>query len=284
MTFGPGERALSDWLERNARLAWLACDGPWLVEEQLIRSVSLPLNLDQNRHHGFHSELSQKRRAVKARARELPVSLGNSPELILRPASLEKASNLRGATVYLPNIGYMNWAMSDRKLVVKEKLRGCGYGSLMALCLTAIVIIGLWPRDRSLRTGGKSGSNPTAPSTALPKPTPERAPAAKHTQTPEDKPEEAYWPSKVTASDEIVLNRITQYGAISVRRAPGSVVNVLNLESDLLQVESDGFSGEVKVDKTDFWEQAIETRNLAMERLKRDEELKKAREEKETTE
>ena len=73
MTFGAGERVLSDWLERNARVAWLACDEPWRIEEHMIRSVSLPLNLDQNRHHGFHSELSERRRAAKARARELPV-------------------------------------------------------------------------------------------------------------------------------------------------------------------------------------------------------------------
>lgn len=73
MTFGAGERILSDWLERNARVAWLACDEPWRIEAHMIRSVSLPLNLDQNRHHGFHSELAERRRAAKARARELPV-------------------------------------------------------------------------------------------------------------------------------------------------------------------------------------------------------------------
>ena len=33
MTFGAGERVLSDWLERNARVAWLACDEPWRIEE-----------------------------------------------------------------------------------------------------------------------------------------------------------------------------------------------------------------------------------------------------------
>jgi len=47
--------------------------GPWRVEEELIRSVSLPLNLDQNRHHNFHAALSAMRRAAKMRARELPV-------------------------------------------------------------------------------------------------------------------------------------------------------------------------------------------------------------------
>jgi hypothetical protein len=63
MTFGAGERALNDWLERSARVAWLACDEPWRIEEHTIRSVSLPLNLDQNRHHNFHSYLSEIRRA-----------------------------------------------------------------------------------------------------------------------------------------------------------------------------------------------------------------------------
>ena len=73
MTFGAGERLLNDWLTRNARVVWLTCDEPCRVEEELIRSVSLPLNLDQNRHHGFHAELTEKRRAAKAMARELPV-------------------------------------------------------------------------------------------------------------------------------------------------------------------------------------------------------------------
>jgi hypothetical protein len=73
MTFGAGELVLSDWLERNARVAWLACDEPWRIEEHLIRSFSLPLNLDQNRDHKFHWELSEKRHVAKARARELPV-------------------------------------------------------------------------------------------------------------------------------------------------------------------------------------------------------------------
>jgi hypothetical protein len=73
MTFGAGERVLSDWLERNARVAWLACDEPWRIEEQMIHSVSLPLNLDQNRHHGFRSDLSGVRFAAKARAREMPI-------------------------------------------------------------------------------------------------------------------------------------------------------------------------------------------------------------------
>ena len=73
MPFGSGEQALSDWLDRNARVAWLPCTEPWVIEEYLIRSVSLPLNLDQNRHHYFHSELSQRRHITRLRARELSI-------------------------------------------------------------------------------------------------------------------------------------------------------------------------------------------------------------------
>jgi GIY-YIG catalytic domain len=47
MTFGAGERALTAWLERNARVAWLASAEPW-PEEHLIPNFSLPLNLEQS--------------------------------------------------------------------------------------------------------------------------------------------------------------------------------------------------------------------------------------------
>jgi GIY-YIG catalytic domain-containing protein len=74
MTFGEGERVLNDWLGQRARIAWLVCDEPWKTEQYLIRTVSFPLNLDQNRDHLFHSELSGIRRKAKARARELPIA------------------------------------------------------------------------------------------------------------------------------------------------------------------------------------------------------------------
>jgi len=73
MTFSTGEVRISEWMEENAKVAWLVCDEPWKLEEELISTVDLPLNLDQNRHHAFHSVLSQIRREAKMRARELPV-------------------------------------------------------------------------------------------------------------------------------------------------------------------------------------------------------------------
>lgn len=74
MTFGyAGEKLLSDWMDKNAYINWGLCSAPWIMEKELIRDLSLPLNLDQNRHHCFHQVLSEKRKVAKARARELPV-------------------------------------------------------------------------------------------------------------------------------------------------------------------------------------------------------------------
>src|SRR3954454_15651250 len=80
MTFSTGEARLSEWMHRTARVACHVCEEPWKLEEQLIATVDLPLNLDQNRRHGFHPELSQIRREAKARARD-----NLSPIRMLRP-------------------------------------------------------------------------------------------------------------------------------------------------------------------------------------------------------
>jgi hypothetical protein len=72
-TFADGEERLSGWMAQNALVTWRPAPAPWLLEEQLIGSVSLPLNLDQNRQHAFHARLSALRREAKARADALPV-------------------------------------------------------------------------------------------------------------------------------------------------------------------------------------------------------------------
>jgi GIY-YIG catalytic domain len=73
MTFGPGEAVLSEWMGRNALVAFHVCERPWQLEAELLRTVSLPLNLDQNRNHAFHSTLTQMRGAAKERSRNLAV-------------------------------------------------------------------------------------------------------------------------------------------------------------------------------------------------------------------
>ena len=72
-TFGPAEAKLSDWMRRNARVVWTVRDEPWLLEDELIRELSLPLNLQGNQAHPFHPELTHIRSEAKARARRLAV-------------------------------------------------------------------------------------------------------------------------------------------------------------------------------------------------------------------
>ena len=72
-TFADGEERLSDWMAQNALATWLPTAEPWLLEERLIATVSLPLNLDQIRHHAFHARLSALRKEAKARANASPV-------------------------------------------------------------------------------------------------------------------------------------------------------------------------------------------------------------------
>ena len=63
ITFSTGEQRLSEWLAENARVVWTVCDQPWQLEEELLAALDLPINLDQNKNHAFHNELSELRRA-----------------------------------------------------------------------------------------------------------------------------------------------------------------------------------------------------------------------------
>src|SRR5581483_9469015 len=47
MTFAQGEHTLDTWLDQNAFVTWLHNPQPWLLEEELIHTLSLPLNIDQ---------------------------------------------------------------------------------------------------------------------------------------------------------------------------------------------------------------------------------------------
>jgi hypothetical protein len=72
-TFADKEVLLSAWMDRNALVAWYPTSTPWDLEEELIKSVSLPLNLSQNRRHAFHQTLAEARRNARYRADDLPV-------------------------------------------------------------------------------------------------------------------------------------------------------------------------------------------------------------------
>lgn len=73
LTFDDGEVRLSQWLADNARVCWVTTSTPWDTEEHLIETVDLPLNLDQNRHHPFHTVLSDLRSQARGQARTHPI-------------------------------------------------------------------------------------------------------------------------------------------------------------------------------------------------------------------
>ena len=74
MTFGiAGEAHLSEWMHKHVRVCWFPASQPWFVESEAIGRLDLPLNLDQNRSHPFHSTLTRLRADARARARAQPV-------------------------------------------------------------------------------------------------------------------------------------------------------------------------------------------------------------------
>jgi hypothetical protein len=72
-TFADGEEDLSEWMDKSAYVCWLPSEDPWRLEERLISSLSLPLNLRGNERHPFHPILSARRAEQRRRADELPL-------------------------------------------------------------------------------------------------------------------------------------------------------------------------------------------------------------------
>ena len=70
----PGEQALDAWMARHAKVVWVAMERPWDLEAQLIRALSLPLNIMDNEAHAFCARLRGLRRETLARALEMPVA------------------------------------------------------------------------------------------------------------------------------------------------------------------------------------------------------------------
>jgi hypothetical protein len=62
-------------MARHAAVVWTGTDQPWRLEESLIGSLVLPLNLDRNRRSPFHDTLSALRAAHRFQARSQPIKL-----------------------------------------------------------------------------------------------------------------------------------------------------------------------------------------------------------------
>lgn len=68
-TFGLGEAILTEWIGRNCYVAWTVDPEPWQLEELLIGSLNLPLNIKGNNRHPFCATLKTLRKCRKAAAR-----------------------------------------------------------------------------------------------------------------------------------------------------------------------------------------------------------------------
>ncbi|WP_336983296.1 MULTISPECIES: GIY-YIG nuclease family protein [unclassified Cedecea] len=74
MTFThPGEQWLDLWMEQNARVHWIPAEAPWELEDKLIASIPLPLNIQGNIHK-FKPTLSGMRSQAAAEARLMDIA------------------------------------------------------------------------------------------------------------------------------------------------------------------------------------------------------------------
>jgi hypothetical protein len=69
-----GEQWLDDWMENNAFVCWVQHPAPWELEEELLGTLSLPLNIKGNKEHMFADSLSQLRKDAIQLAKEMPVA------------------------------------------------------------------------------------------------------------------------------------------------------------------------------------------------------------------
>ena len=68
-----GEQWLDQWMEENAKVYWVAHEEPWLLEEILIGSISLPLNIQGN-NHPFKPTLSAMRSKAMKEAKIMEIA------------------------------------------------------------------------------------------------------------------------------------------------------------------------------------------------------------------
>jgi hypothetical protein len=72
-TFVDKESALSRWMADNARITWIETPKPWVLEDHLLKRLSLPLNIEGNANHPFSPRLIELRRRAVRRAEGLPI-------------------------------------------------------------------------------------------------------------------------------------------------------------------------------------------------------------------
>jgi hypothetical protein len=73
-TFAGGEAVLNQWMAENALVSWVVHPEPWVLEEELIANLDVPLNVQSsNKHNAFYPELTRLRREAVLSANKLRV-------------------------------------------------------------------------------------------------------------------------------------------------------------------------------------------------------------------
>lgn len=70
----PGETRLTEWMAAHARVAFIVDNEPWHLEDALINTQVLPLNIAGNAHNPYYPTLRALRAEHKRRAREQPIA------------------------------------------------------------------------------------------------------------------------------------------------------------------------------------------------------------------
>ena len=60
-------------MAENALVSWVVGEEPWVLEEELIASLDVPLNLRGNAHNSFYPALKRLRAEAEQVARNLTV-------------------------------------------------------------------------------------------------------------------------------------------------------------------------------------------------------------------
>jgi hypothetical protein len=68
-----GEKWLDLWMQENAFVTWEEHGQPWDLENKLFHAISLPLNIQGNKHHPFAAELARVRAEAIANAKYAPI-------------------------------------------------------------------------------------------------------------------------------------------------------------------------------------------------------------------
>jgi hypothetical protein len=69
VNWGPvGEQILTAWMQQHARINWVVDNTPWIVEEELLESVPLPLNIS-GKDGPFTQSLTLSRQQTRSAAR-----------------------------------------------------------------------------------------------------------------------------------------------------------------------------------------------------------------------